>query len=345
MTRIPVARLGTQRPAALLAATFLMAACWAAPQAVPVEHASQPAQALQAGIPVQAVPAGEGSPFAVEEALGAQCRANFGGDPPLQGAACYGTLPRHMQELLLGIPSEHPYLTDEQREQSANKPQWFRAVPGYGQRPDFVTVLDGFGLFWVRSFEGRDPETTVYVVYGPDCILDRHAQRDVRCLPGGPGTIREIKLYRVRAGGLPEDVTSELAPPPPTLTMAERRRYGIHLRPPEEGEAEDTDIGLDVRRLGNTPVMRWVIDPPEEGDYERPRIPDSDPRGFIQQAHFGFLVWTGERFELREKIPLALWACGVGIPGDGSCLEPFRGGGDPYLVQGPEADDADVARP
>ncbi|MGY1519036.1 hypothetical protein [Luteimonas sp. A482] len=243
-----------------------------------------------------------------------------------------------MAWLLRNIPEGHPFLDAEQREEAAASDQRYRAVRGYGSRPDFVAAIHHFSQFWVRSFEGLDPETTIYVVYGPDCIPDRAAPRDVECLSGEGRTIRQLKLYRVRGRSLPEDVTSELAPPAPNLTPIERQRYGVYLRPPEEGGAVDTDIGLDVRRLATTPVMRWVIDPPEEGDYERPRIPDSDPRGFLQQAHFGFLVWTGERFELRDKIPLALWACGVDGAGDDSCRKQFEGGIDPYLIEDGEAD-------
>lgn len=153
---------------------------------------------------------------------------------------------------------------------------------------------------------------------------------DEGCLPGAPHVVRELKIYRMASDGIPEDVTRKIAPAPPTLTPEERARYGIYLRPPEEGGALDADIGLDVRRLATTPVMRWTIDPPEEGDYVRPRIPDSDPKGFMQLAHFGFLVWTGERFELREKVPLLLWACGIGRQDDG-CTAGYRG--DPYLPE------------
>lgn len=277
--------------------------------------------------------AGHGDRFVSESALGAKCLPNHGGEPPLQGAACYGRLPDHLQALLRNLPDSHPFLSRKQRAEAADQPQWFLPVQGYGGRQDYVAAISSFGSFWIRSFEGPDPATTVYIVYGPDCILDDTHPGHVRCLPGAPAAIRDIRIYRARGDALPEDVTAELAAPAPVLTASEREHYGIYLRSPEDGSAEDTDIGLDVRSLDTTPIMRWVIAPAEEGDYDRPRIPDSDSRGFLQQAHFGFLVWTGERFELREKIPLALWACGVGGVGDGSCLAPFAGHADPYLSQ------------
>ena len=58
--------------------------------------------------------------------------------------------------------------------------------------------------------------------------------------------MRNFRLYRSHNGGTPQDVTSELAPPAPRMNAAERRRYGIYLRP--KGLARDGDIKLDVSR-------------------------------------------------------------------------------------------------
>lgn len=316
------------RMAALVASSLLVMSCGAAPP----ETAAEPTGPAGQAAVVRAASSAPDNPFSVEEALGAECRPNYGGDPPLQGAACHGRLPKHLQWLLRNLPATHPHLSQEQREEAAAGKQWFRAVPGYGDRPDFVAHIPHYSQFWIRSFEGADPRVTVYVVYGPACdddpVRSRQSIED-GCLGGAPYVVRELKIYRVVSGGVPEDVTAEIAPAPPTLTPEERIRYGRYLRPPEEGGARDTDIGLDVRRLATTPVMRWTIDPPEEGDYVPPRIPDSDPRGFMQLAHFGFLVWTGERFELREKVPLLLWACGTRQ--DDDCTTGDRG--DPYLIE------------
>lgn len=275
--------------------------------------------------------------FAAERALGAECDRRWVSEPPFQDSGCYGLLPAHVAEFLRNLPGTHPYLDAHYREEQARKKQLFRFVEGYGARPDVLARIDRRSEFWIRSFEGERPDVTVYVVYGPACE-DQPGFRERfvgdGCLPGHPYVTRDIRIYRVQAGGVPEDVTIELAPPPPELTAAESARYGIHLRPPEEGAAWNTDIGLDVTRLAVSPVMRWTIAPAEEGDYEKPRIPDDDPRGFSGQAHFGFLVWTGERFDLREKIPLSLWACGVseGVK-DNACLLPYAGGFDPYLIE------------
>lgn len=334
MKAVPFVRPSLNCLTALIAAVVLTASCGATPHEAAVGHMPQLSSTAQAATPGRTITDDAINTFAVEEAMGAECRQDVGDDPPLQEAGCYGILPKHLRALVLNLPDEHPHLTPKEREEAASTRQWFRAVSGYGRRSDFVASVGNYSRFWIRSFEGVDPDNTVYVVYGPACTDDPALSTtsiEAGCLPGAPHVIRELKVYRFGAGGLLEDATSELTPPPPALTPDERKRYGVYLRPSEQGDAEDVDIGLDVRRLSTTPVMRWIIDPPEEGDYVRPRIPDSDPRGFNQQAHFGFLVWTGERFELREKIPLSLWACGVGGAAQ-DCLERFRGGGDPYLL-------------
>lgn len=256
--------------------------------------------------------------FALEEAMGAECDDKWISEPPFQDSACYGMLPEHVAAFIRAIPDGHPYLSAEQREEAARSKQIFRAVKGYGERPDILAGIEHYGAFWIRSLEGPDPEVTVYAVYGPSCnddpLLKRRFVGD-GCLPGAPYVLRELKIYRVRAGERPEDVSSELAPQPPRMTPSERERYGIYLRPEEEGPALDTDIGLDVTRLAHVPVMRWVLRPVQEGEHEAPSMPESDARAFLDYdwrdyaAHFGFLVWNGQRFELRETVSSDLWPC------------------------------------
>lgn len=255
--------------------------------------------------------------FALEEAMGAQCDARWIGEPPLQDSACYGVLPEHVAAFIRRIPDGHPYLSMELREEAASKKQRFRAIRGSGERPDILAVVETYGTFWIRSFEGPNPEVTVYVVYGPSCSDDPSLRIPVSaaCLPGEPYVTRELRAYRVQGAGEPTDVTTELLPQPPTMTPEEKSRYGIYLRPEEEGPAADIDIGLDVTRLTQVPVMRWVLRPVQEGDHEAPDMPASDPRAYLDfdwrdyAAHFGFIVWNGQRFELRETVSSDLWPC------------------------------------
>lgn len=279
--------------------------------------------------------------FAIERALGAECDDRWISDPPLQDAACYGMLPEHVASFIRTIADDHPYLGAEQRVEVARTKQVFRAVQGYGERPDILASIEHSGTFWIRSFEGTDPEITVYAVYGPSCDDDPYMKRksvEERCLSGAPYVMRELKIYRVRSGEAAEDVSGELLPIPPGLTPAEQGRYGIYLRPEAEGPAMDTDIGLDVTRLAQVPVMRWVLRPVQEGEHEPPAMPESDPRAFLDfdwrnhAAHFGFLVWTGEHFELRETVPADLWPCRSVQPGRHVCGAGYEGVVDRYLM-------------
>lgn len=334
-------RFGWAGLAAALVFFALTAACGELPSTSPVDTATHESGDAPPQVAHDPAPADASAYFAIEEALGAECDGKWISDPPLQDAACYGMLPEHVASFIRAIPEGHPYLSAEQREQAAQKKQRFRAVEGYGDRPDILASIDHYGTFWIRSLEGPDPEVTVYTVYGPSCNDDPYLkQRFVGdgCLPGAPYVTRELKIYRVQIGREPQDVTNELAPEPPGLTQAERGRYGIYLRPEEEGTAVDTDIGLDVTRLARVPIMRWVLRPVQEGDHEAPAMSASDPRAFLDHnwreyaAHFGFLVWTGEHFELRESVSSDLWPCRSVQSGRHVCGGGSDGIVDRYLV-------------
>lgn len=107
--------------------------------------------------------------FAAERAIGAECDSAAVTDAPLEDTACYGSLPEHVASLLRNLPDSHPFLSAAERREAASTQQKFKAVGGLGKRRDVVAVIQHFSPFWVRSFEGSDPETTVYLVYGPDC--------------------------------------------------------------------------------------------------------------------------------------------------------------------------------
>ena len=270
----------------------------------------------------------------------ADCGTSAITDPPLADMACAGHLPEHLVELLRSMPDTHLFLNASEREEIARSRQSFKVVGGLGRRPDVVTVISHPSLFWIRSFEGPDPDVTVYMVYGPDCEASSAFERDAarqECR-SMDGYLRNVTLYRVSKGHPPEDVTSTLMPPLPRMSRKEQLRYGVYLRP--EGEASEADIKLDVSRLVRTPVLRWVMRPVQEGDYEPPDMPASDPRAFIDYywgnrnvAHFGFLVWNGRRMELRETVSEALWPCRVSGPQSRNCDAGYDGSADRYLTR------------
>ncbi|MGY1408167.1 hypothetical protein ACW5EG_01090 [Luteimonas sp. A611] len=344
-----ISRSGRIVLAAALALAALTAACGELPSAPPANQAPPSSGDTPPQAALDPAPTDASAYFAIEEALGAECDEKWISEPPLQDAACYGMLPEHVASFIRAIPDGHPYLSAEQREEAAGTKQVFRAVRGYGVRPDFTVGIENFGSFWIRSFEGPGPDSTVFMVYGPDCILNWNAPRDVECVAGAPATVREFRLYRVQNGHPPVDVTAGIAPPPPTLSVDEQHRYGIYLRPADEGPALDTDIGLDISRLARVPVMRWVLRPVQEGEHETPGMPASDPRAFLDfdwrehAAHFGFMVWTGERFELRKLVPPDLWPCRSVQAARHLCGFGYESGLDRYLNSG--GDQAAAERP
>ncbi|MGY1531267.1 hypothetical protein [Luteimonas sp. A649] len=319
--------------------TTLAALLTACEPAVPAETFGAPGDLAYADIPTSPLAWKDDAVewFAVEKAMGAECGSGAITDPPLGDTACAGQLPEHLAWFLRNIPEGHPFLTDVERDEAARARQNFKAVRGLGQRPDFVATIHHFSPFWLRSFEGPDPDTTVYLVYGPRCDgLWRNPDDpfEDKCHPDHT-YLREFRIYRVRKGGAPEDVTRELAPLAPNLAPAEHRRYGRYLD--REDDALDADVQMDVTRLVYVPVLRWVLRAVQEGDYDPPPMPASDPRAFEDQdwrdhsAHFGFLVWTGERFELRETVPPALWPCRTVRSSGHVCVTGYDKHADRYL--------------
>jgi hypothetical protein len=276
------------------------------------------------------------SVFIEEIAMGAECGPSAITEAPLQDMACSGNLPEHLARFVRSMPRQHPLLAEAERERIASSRHSFKAVKGLGARHDILAVIHHYSSFWIRSFEGPNPDVTLYLVYGPECATPSpgsDATSERACAPASAYS-RDYMLYRVEKGGAPRDVTSESAPPAPRLNRDERRRYGHYRR--NTGEAMDSDVQMDVSRLAYVPVLRWVLRPVQEGEYTPPDMPSSDQRAFKDHdwgtgsvAHFGFLVWNGRRMELREKVPAALWPCrSSGLP---ECGQGYDSSADRYL--------------
>lgn len=247
--------------------------------------------------------------YAIERALGARCPEPNEYD--VSRKPCRGPVPAHLASTLVALPTQDVYFPRSMRVALARRPLRYYAVPGLGQRPDFWVMLpDGA---WLRSFEGPDQAITAYLFLPPSNRRDSaiatwraaHPNDPEPSAGSPPWTDYAFKVYRTVDGGTPQDVTAELLPPKPTMTAEERRRYGPHIATSLE-EARDDHIGLDLEKLKYVPTMRWTM----EFDPESP-IPDSDPRkqGDWRFAHFGFLLWTGERFELHQQVARDRWPC------------------------------------
>ncbi len=260
---------------------------------------------------------------AIERQLGARCpndlAARLASQDNLLVGACQGVMPAHLANALKAIPEQQLLLPRAARERQLSQKAWFKAVPGYGVRPDFIAVQNGL---WVRSFEGADPSTTVYLVSGPfTCVDGRYPDENAgKTMRLSAGSCREAlveqRVYQVTASGAPQDITAQVMPAQPLLSDADKKRYGV----------EGTGVQLDPGKLQYGPALRWYADVSTEGKAE--------PRTYGEwgRLHLGFLVWTGERFEPRDTVPRGLWACDPVAPGDAACSGYADAGRDPFVV-------------
>jgi hypothetical protein len=312
--------------------------------AVPVKKEMHEVSSVQASPAVQ-VPYGAQEKmsleqkYAVEIAMGADCPKQPMGSAwhgVISDGACFGHLPTYFAQLLSALSTQRQTLLHQDAYQTLFEPvksdnnYTFRAVPGFGQRPDILVRLSESA--WVRSFEGKDPTITMYLVrahFACNAHERRAAKKNGRFAiqlcedseeqvyelrEDDPGL--RLRLYRVKDGGAPEDVTATLLPPLPSLTIAERKRYYQYSDKSidDNGDAvlpDDTYLFMDTYRLQYAPTLQWWLD--LSPDYS---LPESDPRWLgTRAAHFGFMIWTGKRFEMRERVSRSFVPCGVGDDG------------------------------
>lgn len=239
-------------------------------------------------------------PFKVERELGAVCvdrDQSHGASPAqiLQDAYCRGPAPEHMARALLAIP--HDALAESPDTRLADlRSAIYLAAPGLGHRPDFTLVA---GVVTVRSFESPDPQKTVYLVWPVKCDASG-ASMDCRA---GKGR----KAYRLGADGMAHDVSVEVLPRDPQLSAEDRARQQSH---------GGSELFLFDDKLPYAATMRWLM----EFDPDQPLAAD-DPRRAGGYAHFGFVRWTGERFERVDRVTRSQWPCRQVLSGEPECSD------------------------
>lgn len=269
---------------------------------------------------------------AAERQLGARCPVDLAGRLAPQGdlmiGACQGTLPPHLAALLVALPEQDIHLPRSWREREVRQKAWFKAVAGVGQRPDFIARL---GDIWVRSFEGANASTTTYLVSAPfDCadgaLPNENTAEPVRLAAGscGQAYVRQ-RVYQVGSDGVPQDITAMAMPAAPSIAEADRARHRTR-----EGR-----ISLDHSKLQYGPAMRWFVQYPESPQ-------KTGPHSFSDwnREHLAFVVWNGNRFELRDTVTRAQWPCDPVAPGDKACGGFPDSGPDAYVLAGPAANSA-----
>lgn len=246
--------------------------------------------------------------YSVEKAMGAACPQDAEQERQSSGlihGACRGPGPAHLIDVLKALQDDIDW-SGQARSDLDGGQHSFVAVPGLGERPDFMMML---GRSWIRSLEGPDPDTTHFLVSAPFPGMDESVAG--QSWPVSPvrgdcaGHQPWLRVYAVEKGRAPRNVTSEVLPPPPTLTLEESQRYGPYIARIQS--ACDSYIHLETGNLQHVSTMRWSL---TDFDPETP-IPTSDIRqqGNVGHAHFGFLVWNGSAFEQRERVPRSLWPC------------------------------------
>lgn len=264
---------------------------------------------------------------ATERALGARCPVDLAGRLATQGdlliGACQGTMPAHLAALLVALPEQDIHLPRAWREREVRQKAWFKAVPGYGQRPDFIARM---GDIWVRSLEGRDADSTFYLVSAPFTCSDQVANRGeygAEPVRVPAGDCREAyvaqRVYLVRGDAAPRDVTADALPAMLPVTDADRARQ----------LSREGRLNLDHSKLQYGPALRWFVQYPETAQKGGPRAYSDWNR-----EHIAFVVWTGDRFELREKVARAQWPCDPVAPGDRACGGFPDSGPDPFVTAG-----------
>lgn len=295
----------------VVGAVFIAAAGCAQDSARSANRTSTAAPASEHAYP--AVPSSSPKPwkrFALEQGMGATCstrsqRTSSGRSALLPADECIGPAPRPLAKVILSLTPSDLGLSVEARGE-ALKHAVYVASPGLGERADFLLASD---KFWVRSFESHDPLQTVYLVGGVSCTDQALNCKDSRGVRG----------FRFEGKDRFVDVSKNVLPAAPTLSEDDVRRYQAYAEPVPS---------LDVSRLWQVPVLRWVI----EFDPDAPLA--GDPRYYNDWAylHFGFLVWNGKRFDLMDKVDRSRWPCRPVAEGTAACSGPLDNRGDRFVT-------------
>ena len=250
------------------------------------------------------------APLALERSLGATCvdfDHNHGGSQSLliPDEYCRGPAPRHIARAWLAIPADVLGVPQPEKV-SALRHTVYLAAPGYGIRADFTVVV---GDSFIRSFESPDPAQTVYLVWPVKCS---EGDGSMECNTG-----HGRRAFRIDADGRSHDVSAEVFPRDPVLDAVDLARQDAH---------GGSDLFLLSNKLAYVPTMRWLM----EFDPDQPLSSD-DPRRTRAFAHFGFVHWTGRRFELVRRIARSQWPCRQVRAGKPPCSE--DDGDDPFVIQ------------
>jgi hypothetical protein len=267
-------------------------------------------------------------------------------------------VPEDIERLVIGLKTADSGLPLAARRSMLRRVEMIE-VPRADGPPDRYLRMkhEGEGVYFsaiVRTFGGARPEDTVYLLQAvsevdtcaalkPLLGADDRVGRKFCTFDEDLGAARiqtgaDVRFgfvaYRLDARGRAHDVTRRVMPEDPVLNLPDGEVYDVH-------DETDSHPGawVDMSRWSEVPVLRLYVELGDGGGLPRdhPRAFSAGYPGPVHTAHFGFLVWNGERFDLRGTVPRALWPCTYdgSAPSGQSCLERDP---DPFVTPaGPSA--------
>ncbi|NOT88291.1 MAG: hypothetical protein HOP03_08905 [Lysobacter sp.] len=252
--------------------------------------------------------------------------------------------PEEIERLLLGLKTADSGLPLTVRQGMLRRVEAIEVPRAEGPSDHYLRMKhEGDGVYFnaiVRTFAAARPEDTVYLLQvaseidtcaglkallGADdrvgrkfCAYDEE-QGAARIHPDADERFGFI-AYRLDGRGRAHVVTRRVLPEDPMLNLPKGEAYGVH-----DETGSDPGVWVDLSRLSEVPVLRLYVELGDSGGLPRdhPRAFPGGYPGRVYTVHFGFLVWNGQRFDLRNSVPRALWPCTYddSAPSGQSCLE------------------------
>ena len=252
--------------------------------------------------------------------------------------------PEDIERLLLGLKTADSGLPLAARRGMLQRAE-ILVVPNEDGPPDRYLRLkhEADGLYFsatVRTLAGVRPQDTVYLLQ-TGSEIDGCVGLKALLVPG-ERVGRKFCVFdeeqgaaRIQAGAAPRfgftayrldgqrvrDVTRRVLPDDPLLRASDRASYAVH-----DETGAHPGVSVDMSRLPEVSVLRLYVELGDGGGLPRdhPRAFSAGYPGDVHIAHFGFLVWNGQRFDLRNTVPRALWPCTHDArfsPSGQSCLD------------------------
>lgn len=252
--------------------------------------------------------------------------------------------PQDIERLLLGLKTADSGLPLAARRGMLQRAE-ILVVPNEDGPPDRYLRLkhEADGLYFsatVRTLAAVRPQDTVYLLQ-TGSEIDGCVGLKALLVPGERVGSRfcvfdeEQGAARIQAGAAPRfgftayrldgervhDVTRRVLPDDPLLRASDRASFAVH-----DETGAHPGVSVDMSRLPEVTVLRLYVELGDGGGLPRdhPRAFSAGYPGDVHIAHFGFLVWNGQRFDLRNTVPRELWPCTHDArfsPSGQSCLD------------------------